>query len=260
MKARPVPAASASFDAGATGYEATMAPSLRPIAGEVVRRAQLQPGERVLDIGTGTGIGAAASVGEGRKVVGVDGAPGMLQIARAQVPGAAFAHMDFHALDFPDGSFDVCISVHALLFAEDRVAALREWRRVTARGGRISLSVPGPDDVTPGAIYGEIYERYGIDTTGRYPDMEALAQSATRAGWKVVSTDADPTTAIRLRDDAAFNLWRQVGSRGTQTAGWAPERHAALTAEMLAVTPRAEDGSLSIPFGALYLTARNGRS
>ena len=78
------------FSETAAGYAATMAPSLRPVAEAVVRRAQLQPGERVLDIGTGTGSAAAAARGEGRQVIGVDAAPGMLEIARREVPGARF--------------------------------------------------------------------------------------------------------------------------------------------------------------------------
>ena len=56
MNQPATPAASAIFDATAEGYAATMAPSLRPVAAEVVRRAELQPGERVLDVGCGTGI------------------------------------------------------------------------------------------------------------------------------------------------------------------------------------------------------------
>ncbi|HEX5578071.1 MAG TPA: methyltransferase domain-containing protein, partial [Candidatus Limnocylindria bacterium] len=60
------------FDATAEGYAATMAPSLRPVAAEVVRRARLQPGERVLDVGCGTGIAAAAARAAGAQVVGLD--------------------------------------------------------------------------------------------------------------------------------------------------------------------------------------------
>ena len=90
-----------------------------------------QPGERVLDIGTGTGTAAAVALGEGRSVVGIDGAPGMLELARQRVHGASFAQMDFNELTFPAGSFDVILASHALLFAADRVAALAEWRRVT---------------------------------------------------------------------------------------------------------------------------------
>jgi SAM-dependent methyltransferase len=258
MTDRPSPAGSAGFLDIAQGYAATMAPSLSQVAAEVVRRAALQPGERVLDIGSGTGIAAARAVGDGRTVLGVDGSPGMLEIAHHDVPDATFEVMDFNDLQLDDGSWDVVISSHALLFADDRPAALREWRRVVREGGRLSLSVPGPGEVTPSTIYGEIYERWGIDTTGRYPTQDELAGWAEQAGWLDAGTAADPAMAIRLRDEEAYRTWRQIGSRGTATAALTEAEHDALTAEMLAVTPRERDGTFRIPFGALYLTARNG--
>jgi SAM-dependent methyltransferase len=244
------------FSEMAAGYAATMAPSLLPIAEAVVRRAQLQPGERVLDLGTGTGSAAAAARGEGREVTGVDAAPGMLEIARREVAGVRFEEMDFASLRFEDGSVDVVLSAHALLFATDQAAVLVEWLRVTRPGGRLSLSVPGPSDLTPTAIYGEIYERWGIDTSGRYPTPESLARLAGSAGWNGIETDADPSTAIVLPDEAAFRLWRSIGSRGVATADFTPDQHRALTDAMLAVTPRSAGRALRIPFGALYLTAR----
>lgn len=244
------------FSETAAGYAATMAPSLRPIAAEVVRRAQLRAGERVLDIGTGTGHAAAMARGDGREVHGIDAAPGMLEIARDEVAGVDFREMDFAALDYPDGTFDVVISVHALLFATDQRAVLGEWRRVTAPHGRLSLSVPGPDEVTPTAIYADIYDRYGIDTSGRYPTATSLEVLVTEAGWTDVSADDDASSAIVLDDEAAFRTWREIGSRGAATADFTPEQHRALTDEMLAVTPRDADGRLKIPFGALFVTAR----
>lgn len=243
------------FSETAAGYAATMAPSLRPVAAEVVHRARLAAGERVLDAGTGTGTAAALARGDGRMVVGVDAASGMLEIASAEIDGVSFQEMDFTTLSFDDGAFDVVLAVHALLFADDQLATLREWRRVTRRRGRLSLSVPGPDVVTPHAFYGEIYERHGIGATGRYPTVDSLAALAAGAGWTEVETDADPTTAILLRDQDAFRTWREIGSRGAVTADFTSEQHRALTDEMLAATPRTPDGAYRIPFGALYLTA-----
>ncbi|MDQ3690504.1 MAG: methyltransferase domain-containing protein [Chloroflexota bacterium] len=244
------------FSDTAAAYAETMVPSLRPIAAEVVRRASLRPNERVLDLGTGTGVAAAAARGDGRVIVGVDAAPGMLEIARAEVTGVGFREMDFSALDFDDERFDLLIAAHSLLFATDRVAALSEWLRVTRSGGRLSLSVPGPVEVTPTSIYGAIYERYGIDTAGRYPGADELAATATDAGWADARVDSDPTAAIVLRDKAAFRIWRQIGSRGAATIDLTADQHRDLTDEMLAVTPRDHRGILRIPFGALFLTAR----
>jgi ubiquinone/menaquinone biosynthesis C-methylase UbiE len=251
------PAASAIFDATAEGYAATMAPSLRPVAAEVVRRAELQAGERVLDVGCGTGIAAAAAQATGAEVVGLDGAAGMIAIASRDVPGVDFRVGDFNALPFEDRAFDVVISSHALLFAEDRPAALREWRRVCRSGGRLSLSVPGPEERTPGTLYADVYGAHGVARTFDYPVAGDLAGWARDAGWTDASVDQDPTVAIRLADANAFATWRRTGSRGAATAGWSEERHAALTADMMAVTPQEPGGGYAIPFGALYLTARN---
>lgn len=252
------PTGSAAFQANTAGYVATMVPSLRRVAAEVVRRADLQPDERVLDVGSGTGIAASAALGEGRTVMGVDGAEAMIQVARRDVHGATFEVMDFHNLGFDNASWDVVISSHALLFADDRVAALREWRRVVRPGGRLSLSVPGPGELTPSVIYGALYERWGIARGFDYPTAEELAAWGEAAGWGGIATGADPEMAIRLPDDAAFAVWRNTGSRAGATAHFTEEQHAALTAEMLTVTPREPDGTLRIPFAALYLAATNG--
>ena len=247
--------AAARFSASAAAYAATMAPALRPVAERVVRDARLQSGERVLDLGTGTGTAAGLARGEGRSVTGLDAAPGMLEIARAGVPGVTFVDGDFGGLPFGDGAFDVLIACHALLFAADRVAVLREWRRVTVPGGRLSLSVPGPWEATLGPRIDPIYNSFGLATARDYPSRAELAGWARSAGWRAIRTAADPEVAIPLADEAAYRLWLSTGSRGTATAGWPADRLEALKTEMLAVTPRAPDGSLRIPFGALYLVA-----
>jgi SAM-dependent methyltransferase len=245
----------AHFSASAEAYARTMAPSLMVVAREVVRRAGLRPRERVLDVGTGTGNAAAAAGGSCRVVIGLDAAPGMLDLARRRLPDVSFFEADLGQLPFPDAAFDAVVSCHALLFAEDRVAALREWRRVVHSRGRLSLSVPGPWEATMGPLFREVFARFDLGDTRGYPTPGELAGWAAEAGWHGVTTEADANVAIRLGDETAFRLWLSTGSRGKATTAWTPERTEALAVELLAVTPRAPDGSLAIPFGAIYCAA-----
>jgi ubiquinone/menaquinone biosynthesis C-methylase UbiE len=245
------------FSETAENYAVSMAPSLRTMAVAVVQRARLQVGERILDAGTGTGVGAAASLTSGRDVVGVDAAPGMLAIARREVKGARFVEADFSNMPFPPGSFDVVISVHALHFAADPVATLAEWLRVTAAGGRLSLSVPGPRSTLSLKLFNPIYRRHGLARKVQVPTRAKLTSWASAAGWRNIKVEADPTTVIRLAGPDTFERWMRTGTRSGASRALSPERFAALEADLLAATPIGPDGLLHIPFGTLYLTARN---
>jgi SAM-dependent methyltransferase len=252
-------ASAASFSSSAEDYAATMAPALAPRAAEVVRRAALRPGETVLDVGTGTGTAARLASGEGRRIIGLDAAPGMLAIARREAPGVELIEADFSHIPLPDGVIDVLTSVHALLFAEDRVAALVEWRRVTRTGGRLAMSVPGPGDVVPTAVFGTIYDRYGIAwSDADYPSPSDVAAWARDAGWIAVAVDADPTTGIPLADESTFRAWLRVGARGRATAEWSDEQRERFTADLITASPRHAAGGFWLPFGTIYLTALNG--
>jgi SAM-dependent methyltransferase len=234
-----------------------MAPALRPVAAEVVRRARLRPGASVLDAGTGSGNALPMLAGDGRRVVGVDAAPAMLALAASASPGVELVEADFQALPFADATFDVVVAVHALLFADDRVGALREWRRVAVPGGRLSLSVPGPGSAVPISVLAGVYDRYGITWGDDYPTETELAAWARAAGWSAVETDADPTTAIPLRDTEHFRTWLRVGARGRATAGWSDERRETFANDLMAASPRGPGGEYRLPFGSLYLVARS---
>jgi ubiquinone/menaquinone biosynthesis C-methylase UbiE len=227
------------------------------MAVRVVQRARLQVGERILDAGTGTGVGAAASLTSGREVIGVDAAPGMLAIARQEVRGARFVEADFSNLPFATASFHVVISVHALHFAADPVTTLAEWRRVTVPGGRLSLSVPGPRSAQAFTIYHPVYKRYGM---ARRVDVATRAKVigwARAAGWTQINIEANPSTVIRLPGPDTFERWMHTGSRAGATRSLSPERFEEFAAELMAATPIGPDGMFHIPFGTLYLTARN---
>lgn len=103
----------------------------------------LRPGERVLDVATGTGDLAfleEAAVGPEGQVVGVDSCAPMLEVARGRQRGAVdFQEGDAMDLRFPDASFDVVTISFGLRNVADRDQALREFRRVLRPGGRLMV-------------------------------------------------------------------------------------------------------------------------
>lgn len=101
-----------------------------------------QPGERVLDIATGTGWAARSIAARGAAVTGIDLGPGVIEAAKQLSNGAGidFRVGDAEALDFPDHHFDAVISTFGVMFARDPAAVASELARVVKPGGRISLA------------------------------------------------------------------------------------------------------------------------
>lgn len=124
-------------------------PRFTTVVENVVRRGDLKPSERVLDLGTGTGsvaIGVASLVGPAGKVTGVDISSDMLALTRRRVVESGHTNIDLHEgraeqLPAGDESFDVILASLSLMYVIDRAAAAREMRRVLRRGGRFVAAV-----------------------------------------------------------------------------------------------------------------------
>ena len=109
---------------------------------------RLQPGERVVDVGSGAGFDtfiAAGQVGDGGRVVGVDMTPEMLKKSRATAEALGFAHVEFReglAEDLPaeDGWADAVISNGVINLCADKKAVFEEIRRVLKPGGRLQFA------------------------------------------------------------------------------------------------------------------------
>jgi ubiquinone/menaquinone biosynthesis C-methylase UbiE len=131
-------------------YERYFVPAIgEPVATELLRAAALRLGERVLDVGCGTGIVArlaADAVGSEGSVAGLDVEPGMLAVARSAAVGAGIEWIEASAesIPLPDESVNVVLCQMSLQFVPDRPRALEEMRRVLVPGGRFVLNVPGP--------------------------------------------------------------------------------------------------------------------
>jgi SAM-dependent methyltransferase len=123
-------------------YERHLVPALfAPFAERLVGLTAPQPGDRVLDVACGTGIVARLAARLGAEAVGIDSNPLMIEVAEAVDPSVEWLVADAAELPLPDASFDHVLCQAGLQFFPDRIAALREMRRVLAPGGRLAISV-----------------------------------------------------------------------------------------------------------------------
>lgn len=99
--------------------------------------APAQPGQTLLDVGSGTGHWSRFFDSLGYRVQGVDVSPAMVTFARYAVPECTFDVADAHRLPFDDGSFDVVAAMAVLEFVTDANAMLDEMARCTRRGGTL---------------------------------------------------------------------------------------------------------------------------
>lgn len=183
-------------DWGAGEYERTAA-ELEPVAQAVVRRAALSAGDDVVDLACGTGNAALLAAAQGARVVAIDAAPRLLEVARERARSQAMKldlrEGDLLRLPIDDATADVVLSVFGVIFASDPEQSLREIARVLRPGGRALLSawVPaGPLDAMLGAM-GRIVRRItGSPPPQRFPwfDPDAVGPIAAQVGLTLQTT------------------------------------------------------------------------
>ncbi len=170
-------------DDAAVLYERSFVPALFARAAVVLAdAAEIGQGQRVLDVGCGTGVvarAAARRVGPEGRVVGLDINPRMLAVARRVAPEIEWRHGDAGDLPFEDGAFDVVVSQFAAMFFPDPALALREMWRVLAPRGRLAVAVCGPlADAAGYKALAEVAEHVCS------PEVQALLRSPFALGDK----------------------------------------------------------------------------
>ena len=198
------------------GSERMRAENLRRLAGvreRILDRAEILPGDTVLDVGTGQGLLGLAALertGEAGHVIFSDVSEPALDDCRAEVAQRAaldrtsFVHASATDLSaIPDASVDVLVERAVLLFIEDRGRAFDEYRRVLRPGGRLSLGEPlniwmGAD--RPGYVW-------GYDVT-EVIDLERKlheAEGADGAAAAALLCGFDDRDLIAMAHDAGFS-------------------------------------------------------
>ena len=124
-------------------YDLAFGPALNPGRLRALKRMQLLPGQRILEVGVGTGINATLYPRD-CSIVGIDLSPSMLEKARERCRRRDAGHvrllsMDAAALTFPDRSFDVVYAPYLISVVPDPVKVALEMRRVCRPGGRIVI-------------------------------------------------------------------------------------------------------------------------
>ena len=202
------PITSNLYDAAQTGelpQEAVLA-SLG--CGNPTALAQLNPGETVLDLGSGGGIDvllSARRVGASGKAYGLDMTDEMLALARenqrkAGVENADFLKGEIENIPLPDNSVDVIISNCVINLSGDKDRVFREAFRVLKPGGRFAVS----DVVTRGEIPAEVRQNVLLWTgciAGALRDYDYVAKLA-RAGFDDI--DIEPTRIYDIEDARSF--------------------------------------------------------
>ena len=136
-----------SYDATAAEFGTLTERYSRRIAARMLDLANVRSSDRLLDLGTGTGLLARMAAARGANAVGIDHSAGMLGQAQASADRdgvgsrTQFVAMDAEALDFDDESFDVTVSLFVLRHLPNPLAGAREMYRTLKSGGRLVTSI-----------------------------------------------------------------------------------------------------------------------
>ena len=157
--------AGAKYDAVAARYDARWSFYVRETLGRTLAHVSPRRGERVLDVGCGTGqlLGEVAARWPGTVLVGVDPSPRMLEQAKRRVPAAHLVLGAAESLPVESGSVDWLVTTSAFHYVRDPFVARREFRRVLRPGGTLVLTDWSADFLTT-----RLQARWSKATDGRF--------------------------------------------------------------------------------------------
>jgi SAM-dependent methyltransferase len=116
-------------------------PSFLPMYKKVLQQLALTEDTSLLDAGCGSGLFSYMAIQTEAQVIGVDAAPGLLEVCRERNPRNNFLEEDLEKLPFSGNSFDVVAGFNSFQYAGDFETALLEAKRVLKPGGRLVIGI-----------------------------------------------------------------------------------------------------------------------
>ncbi len=175
----------------------------------VLEAAALEPGDRVLDVGCGSGALARAAyerVSPGGAVTGVDISAPLVALARELSPGVEVVLADAQVHDLGTGAFDVLVSRFGVMFFDDPVAAFANLRRATRPDGRLAFVAwqSAPANAWVMTAIGALVEHVPMpDLPGpgapgpfAFADADRVRSLLDEAGWRAVEVEAVETSIL----------------------------------------------------------------
>ena len=193
---------------GAAGWvanEAVFDALFAPVTAAIIERSGPAAGQRVLDVGCGTGTLLAKCAAAGAQVVGVDIAEGMAAAARRRVPEATVIVADAQTTDLPDevpgAPFDLVVSRFGVMFFEDSRAAFANLRSAAAPGARLVFACWRSEEENPMFSLGSQILADRLDPKPEPPapgapgpmafaDKDRIDSLLNDAGWRSVQIEA----------------------------------------------------------------------
>ncbi len=179
---------------------------------EILEKAGLRPGMRLLDVATGTGLmarEAVAILGDARAVVGLDPSVGMLRECQKVVPGRVLRGLG-EALPFRDEQFDMLSMGYALRHVSDLDRAFLEYRRVLRPGGRLVIM----EIVRPRSRIGMLALRlaleYALPLVTRLGTRSVRAKALMRYYWETIARCVPPEQVLQALTRAGLRDVRRT--------------------------------------------------
>ncbi len=257
------------WDLAVDSYDRYWVPELRACSERCLDLAQLRPGERVLDVATGTGVAAfmaAERVGAGGEVVATDLAQKMVDATRAEAERLGMSQMTFERVDaedlaFPDGSFDAALCVLGLMYPADPQRAIDQMFRVLRSGGRAAVSVWGRRDRCGwNAVFPIIDARVNSDVCPLFFSLGnpgALKFAFERAGFVELVEERIDRALIWQSDEAALGAIFPGGPVALAYSRFEPDERAAVEAEFIAsIAQYRRDGAYHVPGEFVFMLGR----